>query len=283
MRRFTRTRIAPTPSGYLHLGNVFSFALTAAFAKQSGARILLRIDDLDHARIKREYVEDIFSTLEFLKLPWDEGPRSYRDYKQRYSQIHRLSLYKDALQQLRRQGHIFACECSRSALFAHHPDGIYTGTCLHKGLSLDDPGCSWRIDISGTDLPPNMQYFVVRKRDGFPAYQLASLVDDVHYGIDLIVRGDDLSESTQAQRYLAKLLGYDAFVSATFCHHKLLKSSVHEKLSKSSGATSIQYLRKQGQTPEDIYQKVGQLAGLREPISSWEQLGPNIPDDLIKN
>ncbi len=283
MDRFTRTRIAPTPSGYLHLGNVFSFVLTATFARQSGARIFLRIDDLDNARVRREYVEDIFDTLEFLKLPWDEGPRDYADYKSIYSQIHRMQLYEDALQQLRQQGRVFACECSRSKLLAHHPAGAYTGTCRNKGLSLDNPGYNWRIDTSDTMLPPSMQYFVVRKRDGFPAYQLASLVDDMYYGVDLIIRGDDLRESTHAQIYLAGLLGYDSFMSATFHHHPLLRDSVREKLSKSSGATSIQYLRKQGQTCRKIYRQVGELAGLRQSVSSWEELGMRTLNDVTKN
>lgn len=283
MNPFTRTRFAPTPSGYLHLGNVFSFALTAALATQSGARILLRIDDLDHTRVKRNYIEDVFKTLAFLKLPWDEGPRNCLDYQQRYSQIQRMDLYEDALLRLRQQGRLFACECSRSALFARHPEGVYTGTCSNKGISLDDPGYNWRINTSGAALPPGMQYFIVRKRDGFPAYQLASVVDDVHYGVDLIVRGDDLRESTQAQLYLAGLLGYDSFVSAGFYHHALLMDTAHEKLSKSAGATSIQYLRKQGQTAEDVFRKVGQLARLQEPVFSWEQLAASIPDNLIKN
>jgi len=283
MHQFIRTRIAPTPSGYLHLGNVFSFALTAALAKRSGAQILLRIDDLDYTRVKREYVEDIFHTLEFLKIPWHEGPRNYREYKQTYSQTYRLPLYEEALQQLRQQGRVFACGCSRATLFARHPDGIYTGTCRNRGLSLDDPTCSWRIDTSGVALPPHMQYFVVRKRDGFPAYQLASVVDDVHFAVDLIVRGEDLRESTQAQIYLAGLLGYDSFVSTTFYHHNLLKDFAQGKLSKSSGATSVQYLRKQGKTAEDIYRKITQLAGLERQVSSWEEMEASIPVGLIKN
>ena len=187
--------------------------------------------------------------------------------------MHRMQLYDDALQRLRQQGQLFACECSRATLFAHHPDGIYTGTCRNKGLSLDKPGYNWRIDTSGAALPPDMQYFVVRKRDGFPAYQLASVVDDVQGSVDLIVRGEDLRASTEAQIYLARLLGEEAFVSATFFHHTLLKGTAGEKLSKSSGATSIQYLRKQGYTAEDIYQKVGQLVGAPEAVSNWEQLG----------
>jgi Glutamyl- and glutaminyl-tRNA synthetases len=283
MPAFIRTRFAPTPSGYLHLGNVFSFAITAALARRSGARILLRIDDLDQARVKRSYVEDVFDTLAFLKFPWDEGPKNYLDYKQMYSQIHRMTLYEEALQQLRRQGRIFACECSRSALLANHPEGVYTGTCRNKGIPLDDSGYNWRINTSDVELPPAMQYFVVRKRDGFPAYQLASVVDDVYYGVDLIVRGEDLRESTQAQRYLAGLLGYDSFMSTTFYHHVLLTDTASQKLSKSSGATSIQYLRRQGQTPADIYRKIGQVAGLQTTVSSWEQLAASIPDNLIKN
>lgn len=283
MNRFIRTRIAPTPSGYLHLGNVFSFALTATFARQTGARTLLRIDDLDHARVRREYIEDIFDTLKFLELPWDEGPTNYTDYKNLYSQIHRMQLYEDALLRLRQQGRVFACECSRSTLIAHHPTGAYTGTCRSKGLSLDHPGCNWRLDTSGTTLPTDMQFFVVRKRDGNPAYQLASVVDDVHYGVDLVIRGEDLRESTQAQIYLARILGYDSFVSATFYHHPLLRDSVHEKLSKSSGATSIQYLRKQRQTCENIYRQVGELMGLQQPVSSWEQLGLCTLNDITKN
>lgn len=78
---FTRTRIAPTPSGFLHLGNAFSFALTASLARKTGAKILLRIDDLDHQRIQQQYVQDIFDTLHFLEIPWDEGPLNYDEYK----------------------------------------------------------------------------------------------------------------------------------------------------------------------------------------------------------
>jgi len=280
--KFSFTRIAPTPSGYLHLGNVFSFGLTAAFAKEFGARILLRIDDLDFERVRRAYVDDIFHTLEFLNLPWDEGPRHYTDYNRIYSQIHRKQLYDAALLKLRQQGRVFACECSRSKLLANHSSGIYTGTCRDKGLSLENPAYSWRIDTSGTSLPLSMHYFIVRKRGGFPSYQLASVVDDVYYGIDFIVRGADLWESTQAQLYLAELLGYDSFTRATFYHHPLLRDAACEKLAKSSGATSIQSLREQGQTPEDIFRQVGKLAGLQLLVSNWQQLGTCFVDDIIK-
>lgn len=272
MQRFTRTRIAPTPSGYLHLGNAYSFALTAALAGQTGARIFLRIDDLDRERVKREYVEDIFRTLTYMEIPWDEGPRSYRDYEARYSQKLRMGLYEGALQQLRESGVLFACDCSRSKLLSNHPRGVYTGTCRHKKLPLDGTGYNWRIDTSSAALPEHMHYFVVRKKDGFPAYQLASLVDDVHYGVDLIVRGEDLRDSTLAQIYLAEVLGYRSFLAAAFHHHALLKNDVHGKLSKSEGATSIQYFRKQGKPKEAIYQMIGRMLNLPYPISDWKAL-----------
>src|SRR5690606_8710969 len=145
MQRFTRTRIAPTPSGYLHLGNVFSFAVTAALAEQSGAQILLRIDDLDRERVKHEYVEHIFETLMYLGLPWHEGPEDYRDYEITYSQRCRMRVYQAALQQLRDSGLVFACDCSRTTLLRSHPEASYTGACRHRGLPLDHLGYNWRI------------------------------------------------------------------------------------------------------------------------------------------
>src|ERR1700723_1841788 len=97
MPSFQKTRIGPTPSGYLHLGNVLSFALTAALARQTGAGILLRIDDLDRGRVSKDYVEDIFETLRFLGIPWDEGPRSLGEYEREYTQLRRMELYGEAL------------------------------------------------------------------------------------------------------------------------------------------------------------------------------------------
>src|SRR5690606_5345496 len=218
MQPFVRTRIAPTPSGYLHLGNVLSFALTAVLARQSGARIMLRIDDLDRARVRAAYVKDIFETLRYLDIPWDEGPENYPEYESTYSQTYRLGLYHNALAQLRAQGAVFACDCSRALLQRNHPAGVYTGRCKHRGLPLDGNGYCWRIDTDGVDLPEHMRHFIVRKKDGMPAYQLASVVDDRHFGVDLIVRGHDLWESTMAQRFLAIVLGYTQFSGASFVH-----------------------------------------------------------------
>ena len=249
------TRIAPTPSGFLHLGNIFSFAITAGMARRSSAEILLRVDDLDRGRVQREYMEDIFDTLRFMEIPWDRGPRGFDEFEREYSQVHRLSMYRGALERLREAGVVFACDCSRAQVLRASRDGGYAGTCRERGLSLDADGVSWRLrteDVAG-DLPVEMRDFVVRKKDGFPAYQLSSVVDDLHYGVDLIVRGQDLRASTRAQLYLSYALDAGAFRDITFYHHRLLVTGAGEKLSKSAGATSIRFLRQQGLSAAEIY------------------------------
>lgn len=285
--RFQRTRIAPTPSGYLHLGNALSIATTAALARRTGARVLLRIDDLDRARIRKEYVEDIFATLDYLEIPYDEGPRNYREYAETYTQHQRVGQYNEALNVLREKGMVFACSCSRSDILQANPGGIYTGACRQKALPLDTKGVNWRLDtnheveLAVTDpegqvvhatLPPSMRDVIVRKKDGLPAYQLASVVDDIHFGVDLIVRGADLWASTLAQCYLARSLGYERFYTSAFLHHPLLVAADGRKLSKSAGSTSVHYLRKQGKTRQEIFRMIGRLLQREAPLNHWKEL-----------
>ena len=117
-----------------------------------------------------------------------------------------------------------------------------------------------------TRLESGMKDFVVRKKDGSPAYQLTSILDDLHFGVDLIVRGQDLWPSTLAQQYLAGLLpGGGAFADACFYHHDLLTEEGGSKMSKSAGATSKQFLRKEGCRPEDIYEMIGNNNLLTQP------------------
>jgi len=283
--QFTRTRIAPTPSGYLHLGNVLSFAITAALAQQSGARILLRIDDMDRERVQDKYVQDIFDTLNFMEIPWDEGPRDLNEFKNEWSQMHRLDMYNEGLKQLRQQNMVFGCTCSRAQIRRNNPDEVYPGTCINKNLPLDGAETSWRLytdnsevsiktlgGVVKTTLPPAIQNFVVRKKDGSPAYQLTSLLDDVHYGVDLVVRGEDLWASTIAQHYLAGILHKPEFSNTTFYHHPLLTGIDNLKLSKSAGATSVNYLRTNVYSSKDIWAEIGRMLGLRQPVTSMEQL-----------
>lgn len=285
---FRKTRIAPTPSGYLHLGNVLSFALTAILAERFGAKILLRIDDLDLQRVRPEYVQDIFDTLHFLELPWHEGPRDAASFTREYAQGHRMPLYQEALEQLKGGGHLFACDCSRSVILQQQHQGFYTGACLQKQLPLDAAEVSWRLrtdigvslsfnQLTGSVtavLPEEQQYFVVRKKDGSPAYQLASVIDDTHFGIDLVVRGADLYPSTLAQLYLAQLLDKEHFKQSAFHHHKLLSSTDGTKLSKSAGATSVHYLRKEGKKPSDIFTLIGRQLGMEGTAKHWQDLAP---------
>jgi glutamyl/glutaminyl-tRNA synthetase len=276
--QFNKTRIAPTPSGFLHLGNVLSFALTAALANKTGAKILLRIDDLDRERIRPEYVQDIFDTLNFLEIPYHEGPRHLAEYKSEWSQLYRLEMYHKALERLKMHGHLFACICSRTT--------TQPCTCYSKHFAFNEPGCSWKLKTDDNDitiktypnqtisakLSPDMQNFMVRKKDGFPAYQLASVCDDLHFGIDLVVRGQDLFASTLAQLQLAQKLRAEPFFKTTFYHHPLLMASGNQKLSKSAGDTSIKYLREQGKSPADIYTMIVHFCGKEESVNSWQQL-----------
>lgn len=296
VQTFKKTRIAPTPSGYLHLGNVVSFVLTAALAKKSQAKILLRIDDLDRERVSQSYVQDIFDTLNFLEIPWDEGPRNLQEYESEWSQLHRMDLYKNALQQLKEQDAVFACNCSRAQIRSINTDDTYPGTCRYKAIVPDTENVSWRLktdddkilvvkelsrQVIKTNLPTTMRDFIVRKKDGYPAYQLASVVDDLYYGVDLIVRGEDLWASTLAQQYLAGYIGANAFQDVTFCHHSLLMADGGAKLSKSAGDTSVKYLRGQGKTPADIFTAIARMLGIKERIADWKELAVLINQQII--
>lgn len=283
----TLTRLAPTPSGFLHLGNILSFALTAYFAERTGARILLRIDDMDQLRAEKKYTDDIFETLSFMGIHWDEGPVDYTAYSQQHTQRLRMPHYLRALQQLADDGHVFACTCSRSQL-AQLPVGSgYPGTCEHKNLPLDTPDASWRIrsypgktltvrrlgsSPVSLSLPASMHGFVVRKKDGDPAYQLTSLIDDQLLGTDLIVRGIDLWPSTWAQLYLASLLNISGFEQTLFVHHPLLLGTLGQKLSKSAGDTSIHTLREQGWSAAAIYTHIASLLGFKKTAGNWQEL-----------
>lgn len=275
MSSFHHTRIAPTPSGYLHAGNALNFILTDALARQTGASVLLRIDDADRERVRPEYVTDVFETLHWLGIKWQKGPTDGQTFEDRWSQRHRTGLYEDALQKLRENGAVFACDCSRTQA----AEGRVC-RCHERKLSLDAPAVSWRLvtdrqqtlkikSVSGeakeATLPPEIKEFVVRRKDGLPAYQLTSVVDDVRFGMDLIVRGQDLWPSTLAQLYLSRLLNFEAFENIAFVHHPLLTNSVGAKLSKSAGASSLKQWRERGRTKEELFAFIG--VSLRAPMA----------------
>ncbi|MCL6258753.1 glutamate--tRNA ligase family protein [Aquiflexum sp. TKW24L] len=288
MSEYKLARFAPTPSGFLHIGNIYSFIITHHLANKYGAKVLLRIDDLDRERYKPRFVQDIFDTLNFLEIPYDQGPRDLSDFEQNHSQIHRLPLYQRALEDLKNKKVLFACDCSRKKIEKLNPKGYYSGFCLRRNLSFDQAEITWRIKakmhidvpfkelnlgIVNGKLPGIMTDFVVRKKDAMPSYQLTSLVDDLHFGVDLIVRGKDLWGSTIAQVYLSKFLSENNFAENTFHHHQLIHGSNNQKLSKSSDVSSIQLLRKTGKKKEDIYQIIAEAAGLKDRPKSLGEFG----------
>ncbi len=284
--KFNLTRIAPTPSGYLHIGNALSFVLTAAIAKRTNANLLLRIDDLDRNRVEQQYIDDVFETLGFLSIEWQLGPDTAANFQNQWSQLCRLDIYKPALDQLVEANLVFACTCSRKQL---QTPG-YACRCVEHKHALDTPGAAWRLitdeepvkintltnGIVELNLPAEMKNFIVRKKDGIPAYQLSSLIDDVHFGVDLIVRGEDLWPSTIAQHYLAKVLNLHQFGNAIFHHHPLITVNGVDKLSKSAGSTSIQYMRTQGATSATIYNKIGKALGIAEPCVDLSAISNNL-------
>jgi len=246
-----RTRIAPTPSGFLHAGNILNFLIVQLLAEQTNGSIRLRIDDLDSLRVRRDYLEDIFEQVRKLDLNIDQGPEHIEEHLRDFSQRSRVGRYHELIDQLKTRGHLFACTCSRQQIRDKSTDGLYPGTCRDKGLPLDTPNASLRLrldpvviaipEYKGTlhvDLGKEMRDPIMRRRDGLPAYQIASLADDVDHGINCIVRGKDLLSSTAIQLHLAGLLELNTFQHVVFLHHELLQSEAGEKLSKSNlGAT----------------------------------------------
>lgn len=288
-----KTRIAPTPSGYLHLGNAWSFVLTWLKARSEGGRVHLRIDDLDAARFRDEYLEDVFESLRWLGLDWDSGPRDAAAFKASWSQRQRLDRYREALRSLRAAGHVYPCGCSREQIrrdALRNADGagksphLYPGTCRHKrpeaGNEGEGPATSLRYrvpagpsrarDAEGAafDLRPDRDIgdFVLLQKNGDPSYQLASVADDEEAGINFVVRGLDLLPSTGAQLSLAAALGFREFSRARFWHHALVLGDAGEKLSKSAlsspGAESLRQMRARFAGPAPVYRFFGEALGI---------------------
>ena len=147
-----KTRLAPTPSGFLHIGNGASFVATWALARACEGKILLRIDDLDAERMRPEYIEDMFKTLDWLGLDWDEGPFSVEDFFKNWSQHLRLDAYEKALNDLVKTGHIYTCSCSRKDIRLNSTNSLYPNTCRNNRLVVDnevvkyEKNTAWRIN-----------------------------------------------------------------------------------------------------------------------------------------
>jgi glutamyl-tRNA synthetase len=263
-------RYAPTPSGLLHLGNGVNFTLTYLLARSLGASILLRIDDLDTDRKRPDYVDDVFRSLDYLGLTYEQGPTGPDDFERNWSQRHRLPLYEQTLAALVETGQIYATAYSRQQIGAMGA-GANEQMRAQK-LPFTMQNVAWRVRIDQPQLIDNQLTtdFVVRQRSGVPAYQVASLTDDLHFAVTHLVRGDDLRESTAMQQYMARLLGHEAFAQIPVWHHPLLTDSAGNKLSKSVGSTSLKVMREAGQSPALVFEEVAKLLGL--PPEAGESL-----------
>lgn len=239
-------RLAPTPSGYLHPGNAVNFVLTWLLVRRAGGTLHLRIDDLDRARLRRPYLENIFRVIDWLGIDYDHGPSGPEDFLRHHSQLLHLPAYNQVLRRLaQRPGLLHGSQRSRTG-----------GTAA--AVPLATPGAAWRARVPASTaigfgdgwqgaaqvpLATALADFIVRKKDGVAAYQLASVVDDLRLGTTLIVRGLDLLPSTAAQLWLAAQLSETQAFNASqiqFYHHGLLTDAAGNKLSKSTQATGDQ-------------------------------------------
>lgn len=259
-----RGRFAPSPTGRMHLGNVFSALLSWLSIKAQGGKWVLRIEDIDPQRSRMEYADLIMGDLEWLGLTWDEGP---------FYQSERGEIYEAELQKLTARGLTYPCYCTRADILAtqapHESDGrvVYKGTCRNlKTAGMPYPpkaAIRMRVPEEGegivsfvdghygeqtVDLTTQCGDFIVRRKDGAWAYQLAVVVDDALMGITEVVRGRDLLLSSPQQIYLAKELG---FAPPRFTHLPLLCNTEGQRLSKRDRSLDMEALRSRFEA-EDI-------------------------------
>jgi glutamyl/glutaminyl-tRNA synthetase len=283
------TRFAPSPTGELHLGHVANAVWTWGVAGAAGGTVRLRIEDHDRGRSRREHEKQILSDLAWLGLQPDgvslASLQSGEPSPWRQSDCNEA--YQVALHQLARATHVYACTCSRSQIarsvdMGQQVEGQeipYPGTCRVRGHPLDTPGAGLRAvlpagEVSFEDLrlgrqrqDPSRQCgdLLLRDATGNWTYQFAVTVDDLRHGVTLVVRGEDLLESTGRQILLARLLGRVA--PAAFLHHPLIRNAAGAKLSKRDGAVSLRARREGGATAAEILEEAARLAGWGTTVS----------------
>lgn len=287
-------RFAPSPTGRMHLGNVFSALLSWLSARAQGGTWLLRIEDIDPQRSRLEYADMLMDDLQWLGLEWDGEP---------CWQSRRGDIYAHYLQQLTDAGLTYPCYCTRADILAtqapHESDGrvVYKGTCrnLPPGSRKGPAALRMKVPEEGrgivtftdghygthtVDLTTQCGDFIVRRKDGAWAYQLAVVVDDALMGINEVVRGRDLLLSSPQQIYLAQQLG---FTPPRFTHLPLLCNTAGQRLSKRDKSLDMGCLR-QRFTPNQIIGLLAHAAGLQptpDGVSaqslvktfSWDKVG----------
>lgn len=280
-----RGRLAPSPTGLLHLGHARTFWVAQERARAAGGQLILRNDDLDTARWKLDFVAAMLADLRWFGFAWSEGPDVGGPHSP-YEQSRRGAHYAATFEQLRASGAIFPCTCTRrdvqQALSAPHesapaPIGadepVYAGTCRPENLPAAEnakraawprDGVNWRLRVpDGEELVFHDGHFGAQRatagrefgdflawrKDGVPSYQLACVVDDAEMRITEVVRGADLIMSTFRQLLLYRALGANP---PAFFHCPLVNDKQGVRLAKRHDALALRTLREQGLTPEGL-------------------------------
>ena len=266
-----RGRLAPSPTGFLHLGHARTFWKAQERARQYGGELILRNEDLDRARCRPEFVSAMCEDLRWFGFHWSEGPDVGGRFAP-YNQSERMTGYRGALERLRAGGFIYPCTCSRrdvqSAVTAPHAgndEPIYSGKCRsHHIAETTGQKFSWRFRVPDGETisfhDENMGEqpfvggrdfgdFVVWRPDDVPAYQLACVVDDVAMKITEVVRGADLLVSTARQILIYRALGWTL---PRFFHCELMLDEKGRRLAKRHESLSLRKLRAQNLAPESV-------------------------------
>jgi len=272
-----RTRFAPSPTGWLHLGHIVNAIYVWGIARALDGRVVLRIEDHDRERSRAAYEEGILEDLMWLGLTPDEGSS-----EKLIRQSDRQAAYEKALDRLDHLGLVYACRCSRREIGQAGGKGSelrYPGTCRDREWPRDaTAGLRIRIDAGEEPFDdgahgPQIQSpadqsgdVLIRDRLGQWTYQWAVTVDDMDHGIDLVIRGEDLVASTGRQIRIARLLGRRD--PAVFLHHPLLYGAAGVKLSKSNRDAGIREMRRGGLSPADVLGLAAARAGLMSEARS---------------
>jgi glutamyl/glutaminyl-tRNA synthetase len=268
-----RGRLAPSPTGLLHVGHARTFWIAAKRAQERGGVLVLRNEDLDPQRCQPEFAAAMYEDLRWLGIGWSEGPDCGGPYAP-YSQSDRRSFYLEAWQQLRDRGAIYPCSCSRKELAAAatapndtDDEPLYPGHCRSRTDAMQfraPQGVNWRFRVpDGETIEFADQHlgkrafvagkdfgdFVVWRRDDVPAYQLAVATDDARMQITEVVRGADLLKSTARQILLFRALGSSV---PDYYHCELVRDATGLRMAKRHDAASIRRLREQGMTPAQL-------------------------------
>lgn len=270
-----RTRFAPSPTGYLHIGGVRTALYNYLFAKQNNGKFILRIEDTDKSRSTEEALTNILESMKWLGLNWDEGPEVGGDYGP-YRQTERLSIYREACETLLLEDNAYLCFCQPEELKARREEAQKQGLppgykrrcrdlnkdeiqkCKEKGLR---PVYRFKAPLFGQTIVEdlirgkivfeneNLEDFVILKSDGIPTYNMAVVVDDSTMNISHIIRGDDHLSNTPKQIALYNALGYSV---PKFAHLPMIIGPDKKRLSKRHGATSVDEFKEKGYLPEAI-------------------------------